>query len=182
MAVPMPPTPKTTIGKIFLERTRELREHAQDEHDALQCQSPPKWYRPATFTAEKFDIPAYHPLFNIKQQEDEFVLATKDPANPGTCSGDFEMVLNQGEWLQQLERAFRMRNHSTNRRRLHACGRYFGHKSAFGIFIGGMIGYVGNINLLNLGEFALNRDDSGGHLPATGGPLILKPEDVAGLV
>ena len=146
--------PKTSIGIKFRQQMEQLATWAEQQaSQAVENLKPGFWYRPEGFTADLFDLPAYHEPFLRKQQEDECMKAVKDSNSPGT-SGDLQMVVLQGDMMQTLERAFRARHHSAVRTRVHPGARLLGHGTSAGVIRNGMLGYIVNVDKHNKGEIA----------------------------
>lgn len=151
MAIYNEPEPKAAVGDLFRQQLERLKEHAEDEKKAIKNEAPPKWYRPKDFDSDLFDIKAFHEPFKRDQQEEDFDKAVKDPESPGT-TGDLYMVLLQGDFMHAFERAFRARHHSEVRTRIHPCGRKHGHSHENGVIMGGMLGYLINVDKISKGE------------------------------
>lgn len=146
--------PRSSLGKVFVARLRELAQYASRQGDALCNTDSGQWYRPDAWepgAAGVFDVPSMHTPFSRTEQEDQFIAATADPRVAGTV-GDLQIVAAQGECLQTMERAFRARHHSTVRMRLHPSARLRGHGHANGLILAGLIGHIENTDRLNRGE------------------------------
>lgn len=143
--------PKTSVGDNFSTQLRSLAEQNEAAALAVMQSRRPTWFRPAGWNGNPFDIPGMKEPFSRKQQETEFRKAVADPDSPGTTA-DLEMVSVQGQTLQVMERAFRLRMASPLRNRLHAAARLRGHGREHGAIISGLLGYVANLDAMNKGE------------------------------
>ncbi len=140
--------PKAKVGEKFSDRLDDLVDYAKEDDDAICNRGGGKWFRPEGIDNTLTDLKAMSEPFKRTEHEDQFDEATKDADNPGT-GGDLAMTLIQGDFLQQLERAFRARHHTSVRARVHAGARRRGHSNEHGVFTGGLKAYVKNIDSLN---------------------------------
>jgi hypothetical protein len=152
MAIYGNPSPKSNVGRVFSTQLGALQEHNAAEEQAIIAAGATRWYRPDGWSESWLNIGSYHLPFLRTQQEDEFISATTDPQQPGTASGDLEMVAIQGDWLHVMERAFRARMFNPVRTRVQCAGRKMGHAHGSGVIKEGLLGHVVNIDKLNKGE------------------------------
>lgn len=79
--------------------------------------------------------------FNRQELEAQFRLAVADPAEAGVV-GDLIAILVQGDFLGQLERAYRARHMTSVRSKVHAAARQRGHGNVNGPLLLGMTNYI----------------------------------------
>lgn len=140
---------KGKISSVLNAQIDKLVEYALKMEAALCNTGHPDFFIPdvsaaatntSAWTGDTLDIDSLN-SFSREELATQFRNAVKDANNPGAV-GDMITTILQGDFLAQMERAFRLRHSTAVRLRMHSAGRHRGHGHVNGVFRQGLTNYL----------------------------------------
>lgn len=133
----------TAAGEVFDRQVDNLRKYAENDSKAgVRDGVWPEWFAPykTSWDGNPFDIEGLAEEFSRQQHAQEFNSALTG-SNSGTL-GDLAVSTIQGDFLAQMERAYRSRLRSSVRNKIHAAGRRLVQGSENGVVALGIKNYI----------------------------------------
>lgn len=142
-------TPKAKLREVFTDLITTLRGAAENIYKGLKGDGQRKWpdYRRNAWDGSISDLEGFTKAFDRSDIGQDAKNAVKDPEQAGVV-GDFILCQLQGDYVACFERAYRARNSSSIRAKIHAAARRNGHSHERGVLQAGIVNYLENISKL----------------------------------
>lgn len=138
-------TSKSRQSAVVTSQINALSAVARAMEKALRNTGYAEFFQPpnllGSWDGDTLDIDNMAEAFSRLDLEEQFREAIANPADPGVV-GDLPAILVQGDFLAQLERAYRARHMSSIRSKTHAAARHRGHGHHNGPLQLGMTNYI----------------------------------------